>query len=52
VGQKGLSEGVVELKTRATGERSKIAIADAVAQVAGLVDDAKAQLAPRTQHPV
>jgi prolyl-tRNA synthetase len=37
VGKKGLAEGVVELKDRATGERSTVLLADSVARLAGLV---------------
>jgi prolyl-tRNA synthetase len=51
VGKKGLAEGAIELKHRATGERSSVPLADAVAHVAKLVADAKAALAPKTQHP-
>ena len=38
VGKKGLAEGVVELKSRATGERSTVPIADAVAHLSSLVE--------------
>jgi prolyl-tRNA synthetase len=51
VGKKGLAEGVVEIKDRATGERSSVPLADAVSHVAKLVADAKAALAPKTAHP-
>jgi prolyl-tRNA synthetase len=51
VGRKGLAEGAIELKDRATGERSSVPLADAVAHVAKLVADAKAALAPKTAHP-
>jgi prolyl-tRNA synthetase len=51
VGKKGLAEGAIELKDRATGERSSVPLADAVAHVVKLVADAKAALAPKTQHP-
>ncbi|HSK47443.1 MAG TPA: His/Gly/Thr/Pro-type tRNA ligase C-terminal domain-containing protein, partial [Coriobacteriia bacterium] len=37
VGKKGLAEGVVELKVRATGERSTVPLEQAAAHVAGLV---------------
>lgn len=39
---RGLAEGVVELKTRATGESEQIAVADAVAVVSQRVKDALA----------
>ncbi len=37
VGKKGLADGVVELKTRATGDRVTVAIEQAASQVAALV---------------
>ncbi len=52
VGQRGLAEGVVEVKTRATGERAKVAVEEAVAQVVAAVGDAKRALAARTPRPV
>jgi len=42
VGKKGLAEGVIELKIRATGERTTVPVADAVAHVAGLVEAQRA----------
>jgi prolyl-tRNA synthetase len=51
VGKKGLAEGVVEVKDRATGERPSVLLTDVVAHVAGLVARAKAALAPKTSHP-
>ena len=44
VGKKGLAEGVVELKVRATGERSTVPLADAVSHIAALVAEERAQL--------
>ncbi|MDZ4234880.1 MAG: His/Gly/Thr/Pro-type tRNA ligase C-terminal domain-containing protein, partial [Dietzia sp.] len=41
VGKKGVAAGVVEVKTRATGERVEVAIGDAAATVAELVRSAK-----------
>ncbi len=37
VGKKGLAEGVIELKVRATGERTMVPVDEAVARVADLV---------------
>jgi len=37
VGKRGLAEGVIELKTRASGERSSVALSDAVAHIAQMV---------------
>ena len=51
VGKKGLAEGVVQVKDRKTGERSSVPLAEAGAQVAKLVADAKAALGPKTVHP-
>jgi prolyl-tRNA synthetase len=51
VGKKGLAEGVVEVKARATGERVSVPVTDIVAHIAELVARAKAALAPRTPHP-
>ena len=45
VGKKGLAEGVVELKARATKERSTVALADAVAHIAALVAEQRARFA-------
>ncbi|PKQ38690.1 MAG: proline--tRNA ligase [Actinobacteria bacterium HGW-Actinobacteria-1] len=42
VGKKGVAAGIVEVKTRATGERAEVPIADAVAMVAEMVLAAKA----------
>ncbi len=42
VGKKGVAAGVVEVKTRATGERVEVPIAEAVATVAEMVRVAKA----------
>jgi prolyl-tRNA synthetase len=44
VGKKGLAEGVVELKTRATGERTTVPLEDAVETVAAMVVEARADL--------
>jgi len=41
VGKKGLAEGIVEVKVRATGERSTVAIDDAVTRVGTLVSNAR-----------
>jgi prolyl-tRNA synthetase len=45
IGKKGLAEGVVELKDRATGERTKVAVDDAVAIVRSLVEAQRARFA-------
>ena len=45
VGKKGLAEGVIELKVRATGERTTVPLADAVAHVASLVAEQRARFA-------
>ena len=44
VGKKGVADGVVEVKLRATGERSTVAIGEAAAHVAALVREARAAL--------
>ena len=51
VGKRGLAEGVVELKDRATGERITIPLAEVVTHVTKAVADAKAALGPLTLHP-
>jgi len=51
VGRKGLAEGVVEVKVRTSGERISVGLADVVAHLASLVDEAKTALAPKTLHP-
>jgi prolyl-tRNA synthetase len=51
VGKKGLAEGKVEVKDRATGERVSVPLDDVVAHVVALVASAKAALGARTQHP-
>ncbi len=51
VGKRGLAEGVVEVKDRATGERTTLPLEEAVARMVSLVAGAKAALAPRTAHP-
>jgi prolyl-tRNA synthetase len=51
VGKKGLAEGIVEVKDRATGERASVPLDEAVAHVVAAVADAKAALAPVTLHP-
>jgi len=45
VGKKSLAAGVVELKHRATGERTELPLADAVARVAALVAQERARYA-------
>ena len=45
VGKKSLAEGVVEVKDRATGERSSVPVDSAVATITGLVRQAKGVLA-------
>jgi prolyl-tRNA synthetase len=42
VGKKGLADGAVELKTRATGERTMVPVAEAAAYVASLVEAERA----------
>jgi len=44
VGKKGVAEGTVEVKSRATGERVSVAIDDAAAHVAALVEAERARL--------
>lgn len=44
VGKRGVADGVIELKIRATGERSTIAIEDAAAEIAEMVLQARAAL--------
>jgi prolyl-tRNA synthetase len=51
VGKRGLAEGLVEIKDRATGERTNVALDRVVAHVTELVARAKADLAPVTMHP-
>jgi prolyl-tRNA synthetase len=45
VGKKGLAEGIVELKVRSTGERTTVALAEAAAHVAKLVEAERARFA-------
>jgi prolyl-tRNA synthetase len=51
VGKRGLAEGVVEVKDRATGERETVPVDEIVAHVAQAVAAAKSALAPVTVHP-
>ena len=51
VGKRGLAEGVVEIKDRATGERENVPVEKAVAYVTSALADAKAALGPKTAHP-
>jgi prolyl-tRNA synthetase len=51
VGRKGLADGIVELKDRATGGRESVPVGELVDRVGVLVADSKTALAPRTQHP-
>jgi prolyl-tRNA synthetase len=51
VGKRGLAEGVVEVKDRATGERVTVPLDEVVSYVTTAVAEAKAALAPVTQHP-
>jgi prolyl-tRNA synthetase len=51
IGKRGLAEGIVEVKDRATGERESVPLADAVAHVAARVAEAVKTLAPKTPHP-
>src|SRR5512139_1460125 len=51
VGKKGVAAGVVEVKTRASSERTEVPIDSAASTVLRLVSEAKQTLAPRTQHP-
>jgi prolyl-tRNA synthetase len=51
VGKRGVAEGVVEIKDRATGERESVAIGSAAARVAGLVEAARLALEPKTPVP-
>jgi len=45
VGKKGLAEGVVEFKTRATGERATIPVGEAPARVAAIVEAERTRFA-------
>ena len=45
VGKRGLAEGVVELKDRATGERDTVPIAALVEELAGRVREGRARFA-------
>jgi prolyl-tRNA synthetase len=47
VGNKGLAEGVVEVKVRATGERTKVAVGDAAASVKAMVAAERERFAHR-----
>jgi prolyl-tRNA synthetase len=51
VGKRGLAEGVVEVKDRATGERETVPLDEVVAYVTKAVAQAKSALAPVTLHP-
>jgi prolyl-tRNA synthetase len=51
IGKRGLAEGVVEIKDRATGERENVPVEEAVGYIASAVAAAKAALAPKTAHP-
>jgi prolyl-tRNA synthetase len=51
VGKRGLAEGVVEVKDRATGERISVPLDEVVAHVTASVAAAKTALAAVTQHP-
>jgi hypothetical protein len=41
VGAKGLARGVVEVRTRASGERSEAALGDAVGSIRGALEAAR-----------
>jgi prolyl-tRNA synthetase len=45
VGKKGLAEGVIELKSRASGERSTVPLAEAATHIASLVAEQRARFA-------
>ncbi len=45
VGKKGLAEGVVEIKVRASGERSTVSLADAVSHVSAMVEAERTRFA-------
>ncbi len=51
VGKRGVADGVVEIKDRATGERTTVPIAEATAHVAELVNCAYQALQPWTPQP-
>ncbi len=51
VGKRGVADGVVEIKHRATGERESVAISAAAGRVFSLLSDAKQSLRPRTALP-
>jgi prolyl-tRNA synthetase len=44
VGKKGLAAGQVEVKERATGERTSVSAGDAVDQIVAMVEEARARL--------
>jgi prolyl-tRNA synthetase len=44
VGKRGVAEGVVEIKVRATGERESVPIGDAVTRINALITSARADL--------
>jgi prolyl-tRNA synthetase len=45
VGKRGIANGVIELKDRATGERTEVALQDAAAHAAALVEGERARFA-------
>ncbi|MRS13040.1 MAG: proline--tRNA ligase [Actinobacteria bacterium] len=47
VGKKGLADGTIEVKCRATGERSHVAVSDAVAHLCGLIEAERSRFAAR-----
>ena len=51
VGKRGVAEGIAEVKDRASGERTSVALTEVSEHVAALVASARAALAPKTAHP-
>ena len=51
VGRKGLAQGVLEVKDRATGERVTVPVDETVAHVSRAVIEARAALGAVTRHP-
>ncbi len=51
VGKRGVAEGIAEVKDRASGERTSVALTEVTEHVAALVASARAALAPKTAHP-
>ncbi len=50
VGAKGLADGVVEVKDRATDVKTRVPVTEAVDRVTRMLSEARDALAPRTEH--